>query len=573
MSLERRVAVARGDEPPDLVFRGGTVVNVLSGALERADLAVADGRVVAVAPELRGPTEVDCTGRWLAPGFIDAHMHLESTMVTLAEFARAVVPRGTTAVVLDPHEIANVHGAEGIRWVLDGRAGMPLEAFVMASSCVPATHMETSGAALEADDLAPLLAEPGVLGLAEVMNFPGVVAGLAPLLAKLRAARGRVIDGHAPGLRGRELDAYLVAGPGSDHESTTLEEAAEKLAKGMRVLIREGSTARNLDALLPLVTPTTERRCCFATDDRHPVDLLEEGHVDHVVRRAIAAGLPPVTACRLASLNAAEWFGLDRAGFGALAPGWRADIAVLEDLEAVAVAATYVEGRRVASNGRLEVPLPAPPAPPAGAVRLPDEWWRRLAVPWRDAEARVIEVVPGQIVTGAGAARPGRADDGTIALDPASDVRKLAVVERHGRAGTVGVGLVAGLGLPRGALASSVAHDSHNVIVTGADDRSMRTAVEAVARAGGGLAVADGERVLATLPLPIAGLMSERPLEEVAARLADVSAAYRGLGGSHAEPFMALSFLALPVIPALKLTDRGLVDVGRFEVVPLWSTD
>ncbi|HSM36321.1 MAG TPA: adenine deaminase [Longimicrobiales bacterium] len=573
MSLEHRIAVARGDADADLVLRGGTVVNVLSGELERADVALAGDRIAAVAPSIQGPREVDCSGRWLAPGFIDAHMHLESTMVSLSEFARAVVPRGTTAVVLDPHEIANVFGVEGIRWILDSRDGVPLAAYVMASSCVPATHMETSGATLEAADLSPLLAEPGVLGLAEVMNFPGVVAGLPPLLDKLRAAGDRVIDGHAPGLTGRDLDAYLCAGPGSDHEATTLEEASEKLRKGMRILIREGSTARNLDALLPLVTATTERRCCFATDDRHPADLLAEGHIDHVIRRAIDGGLAPILAYRLATLNAAEWFGLDRLGHGSLRPGGRADIVVLEDLEGVEVSATYVAGSAAAREGRPRWEAHPPPPAPTGAFRLPDGWWERLPLPWRDAPARVIEVVPGQIVTGAGTTRPLRAEDGTIAMDEASDVRKLAVIERHGRSGRMGVGLVAGLGLPRGAIASSVAHDSHNVIVAGADDASMRTAVEAVAEARGGIAVAlDGE-VLALLALPIAGLMSERSLEAVAAELQTALHAYRAVGGTHSEPFMALSFLALPVIPALKLTDHGIVDVTRFEVVPLWEND
>ncbi|MEN8374716.1 MAG: adenine deaminase [Gemmatimonadota bacterium] len=573
MKREQLIAAARGDRPPDLVLRGGKLLNVLSARTERVDIALSGERVVAVAPEIRGPTEVDCSGRWLAPGFIDAHMHLESSMITLPEFARAVVPRGTTAVVMDPHEIANVHGVEGIRWVLDSRAGVPLAAFVMASSCVPATHMETAGARLEAEDLAPLLGVPGVLGLAEVMNFPGVVAGDAGLMAKLDAADGLIVDGHAPGLSGRALDAYLVAGPGSDHECRALDEAAEKLTKGMRILIREGSTARNLDALLPLVTPATERRCCFATDDRHPVDLLAEGHIDHVLRRAIASGLDLLTAYRLATLNAAEWFGLARAGYGSIAPGTRADIVVLDDPEAVAVTETYVGGRRVARAGALEVPLaPALPAP-AGNITLPVGWGDALRIEWKDAAARVIEVIPGQIVTGAGTTRPRRGADGELGLDPDQDLCKLAVVERHGRSGRVGVGLARGVGPPRGAIASSVAHDSHNVIAAGADDDSMRTAVAALAEQAGGLAVARGDRVLDRLPLPIAGLMSDRPLEEVAAGVERVTAAYAGLGGTHEEPFMALSFLALPVIPALKLTDHGLVDVDRFEVVPLWITD
>lgn len=573
MNLERRISAARGATPPDVVFRGGSLINVLSGEVERADVAVADGVVVAIGPEIEGPEEIDCGGRWIAPGLLDAHMHLESTMVTLAEFARAVVPRGTTAVVLDPHEIANVHGAEGIGWVLASRSGVPLSTFVMASSCVPATHMETAGARLEADDLAPLRDEEDVLGLAEVMNFPGVVGADPDLLAKLTAFEGAVVDGHAPGLSGRALDAYVAAGPRSDHECTTLAEGREKLRKGMRILIREGSTARNLDALLPLVTPASERRCCFATDDRHPADLLAQGHIDHVVRRAIAAGLPLVTAYRLATLNTAEWFELDRSGYGFLAPGSRADLIVLEDAEAVAVKQTWRNGIRVALDGRLEGQHGATPAPPRGEVTLPRGWWERLPVRWRDAPVRVIGVLPGQIVTERREARLSRDPDGFVALDAARPIGKLAVVERHGRSGGVGVAFVEGLAPPRGAIASSVAHDSHNIIVAGADDASMRTAVEAVARANGGLAAADGEHLLSVLPLPIAGLMSDRPLEEVASALAGLDAAYRALGGSHGEPFMALSFLALPVIPALKLTDRGLVDVERFEIVPIWTED
>ncbi|RME09755.1 MAG: adenine deaminase, partial [Ardenticatenia bacterium] len=334
MNLERRIAAAHGDEPADLVLRGGRLINVFSGDIETADIAIADGVIVGIGDGYEGKQTIDVSGKWLAPGLIDGHMHVESTQVTVPEFARAVVPRGTTAAVFDPHEIANVHGLDGIRYILESRRGVPMSIFVMASSCVPATHMETAGAALTADDLAPLFNEEGVIGLAEMMNFPGVIYRDPAVLAKIRLAHARrvPIDGHSPGVRGRDLNAYIVAGIGSDHESTTAEEAAEKLRRGMYVLIREASSARNLEALLPIVTPANSRRCCWATDDRHPGDLLHEGHVDHLVRKAIALGLDPITAIQMGSINTAEWFGLDRRGYGALAPGFRADILVLDDL-------------------------------------------------------------------------------------------------------------------------------------------------------------------------------------------------------------------------------------------------
>lgn len=570
--LSERIAAARGDRPAELLLRGGTVVNVLSGELERADVAVAGGVVVGVGEGLEAEEVVDCRGRWIAPGLIDAHMHVESSLVTLPEFARAVLPRGTTAVVLDPHEIANVHGVHGIRHILETRRGLPLQAFVMVSSCVPATPMETAGAELDAAALAPLFDEEGVLGLAELMNFPGTVAADPDILAKLAAAAesGGRVDGHAPGLRGRALDAYLVAGPGSDHECTTLEEAREKLRKGMRIFIREGSTAKNLETLLPLVTAASARRCAFATDDRHPADLLSEGHIDHALRKAIRLGLDPVTAWAVASLNAAEWFGLDRRGHGAVAPGWRADLLVLSDLESVAVDLVYVGGRLVARHGRVVVPLPVasdddlPPSVHVDLATFPG-----FRVPARPGRVRVIEAVPGQIVTGASVEAP-RVIDGEVVADPDRDLLKLAVVERHGRTGGVGVGFVRGFGLRRGALASSVAHDAHNIVLCGADDGSMRRALEEVVGMGGGLAVADGGDILASLPLPIAGLMSDQPLEDVARAVEELHEAYRRLGGSLEDPFMALSFLALAVIPELKLTDMGLVDVTRFELVGLW---
>jgi len=570
-TLERRIAAARGDVACDLVMRGGKLVDVLAGEIYEADVAVFDGQVIGVGEDYSGQEELDCRDRWIAPAFIDGHMHVESSLVTLPEFARAVLPRGTATVVLDPHEIVNVHGAEGIRYILDSRRGLPLRTFVMASSCVPATHMETAGAELSVAELAEIMDEEGVLGLAEMMNFPGVVFGDPGVLAKLEAARDRgvIIDGHAPGLAGRHLNAYAVGGPGSDHECTTLEEAAEKLRRGLRIMVREASTARNMEALLPLIEQRNERRCCFVTDDRHPSDLLTEGHIDHSVRKAIGLDLDPLTAWRMATINTAEWFGLDRIGLGAVAPGRRADILVLEDLESVAIERVFVNGQLVARSGRLEVELPEAPTTLPPSVHLDLDRFPGFAIPAEGEKLRVIEVIPGQIVTGHGTALAS-VRDGEAVADPDHDLSKIAIVERHGRRGSVGLGFVRGLGLRSGAIASSVGHDSHNIVVAGADDRSMERALEEVVKLSGGLVVTSGDEVLASLALPIAGLMSDLSLQEVRSALDDLHAAYHELGGMLDDAFMSLSFLALPVIPALKITDLGLVDVERFEVVPLW---
>jgi adenine deaminase len=572
MKLETVITSARGGEPVELVLRGGSLVNVLSGDIYECDVALHDGRVVGLGDGYEGLAEVDCSGKWVAPGFLDGHMHVESSLITLREFARAVVPRGTVAAVLDPHEIANVHGLDGVRYILDSRRDLPLHAFVMVPSCVPATHMETAGAELGSDEIASLLEEEGVLGLAEVMNFPGVVHGVPEVVAKLEAARARgaIIDGHSPGLGGRDLNAYVAAGVGSDHESTALEEAREKLRKGMRVMIREASTARNLEDLLPLVTVENERRCCFVTDDRHPHDLLDEGHIDHAVRKAIGLGLESVTAYRMASINTAEWFGLDRRGFGAVAPGWRADLLVLDDLEDVRVGRVYSGGVLVARSGKMCVDLPPAPAPPPASVWLDATTSPNFRIPDEGRRIRVIEVIPGQIVTGSASEEP-LIEDGAAVADPSRDLLKLAVVERHGRGGGVGLGFARGFGLRRGAIGSSVAHDSHNLVIAGADDRSMEQAVSALVEMQGGLVVTEAGKTLAALPLPIAGLMSDRPLEEVRVALDVLEAAFQELGGRLAAPFMALSFLALPVIPSLKLTDRGLVDVESFQLVELWE--
>lgn len=543
------------------------MVNVFTGELEDVDVAVAGGRIAGLGPGYEARETVDTTGRVLAPGFIDAHVHIESSLAVPREFARAVVPRGTTTVVSDPHEIANVHGVAGIRYMLEASEGLPLTVFVMASSCVPATHMGTAGAVLGASDLVPLLEHPRVLGLAEVMNFPGVIHGDPDMMSKLDAFRGRVVDGHAPGVTGPDLNAYVAAGPGSDHESTTAAEALEKLRRGLRVFLREATNARNLLDLLPALTPANRRRVALCTDDRQPPDLLDQGGIDHMLRMLVEAGIEPVEALRLATLTPAEFFGLgDR---GAIAPGRRADLVVLPDLEGFRPERVYSAGTLVAEEGTaLPWGSPPGPRPPSPSMRIP---WDEvdLAIPSREGRLRVIQAVENQLVTRCLELEPSSAA-GRVVPDAARDLSKIAVLERHTGSGRVGLGLVQGLGLEAGALASTVAHDHHNLIVAGIDDASMMAAAREVARLNGGLAVAREGRVIAALSLPVGGLMSEEPIEAVRAGLDEVLAAARRLGTPLHDPFMALSFLGLEVIPSLKITDLGLVDVDAFRPVALW---
>jgi adenine deaminase len=569
--LQELLRIARGDAPAETLFRGGLVANVLSGELEEVEVAVAGGVVVGMGLglEARHPAGqvVDLSGGVLLPGFIDAHVHIESSLVTPPEFAKGVVPRGTTTVVSDPHEIANVHGVEGIHFMLDSSEGIPLSVFVMASSCVPATPMGTAGASLGVDELEGLARHPRVLGLAEVMNFPGVIGGSPEVLAKIAAFRGRPVDGHAPGVTGRALDAYVLGGPGSDHESTTAAEATEKLRRGLFLFVREATNARNLADLLPALTPANLRRVALCTDDRQPGDLLDEGGIDAMLRRLVAAGIPPLEALRTATLNPSEYFGLrDR---GAVSPGRRADLVIASDLETLEVREVWVAGRRVARDGRAETWSLPSPRPPTPSLRL-DPDTLSLGIPGRAGTLRVIQAVPDQIVTRSATAEP-RLVDGEAVADPARDLLKIAVVERHTGSGRVGLGFVQGIGLRRGAIGGTVAHDHHNLILIGADDRSMRTVARVLVRHGGGLAVADGEDVLAVLPLPVAGLMSTDPIEVVRRSLDGAVAAAHQLGSTLHDPFMAMSFLGLEVIPTLKITDQGLVDVDRFERVELWA--
>ena len=611
----RRIRVALGEEPASLIVRDARVLDVLSGEIRRTDVVCAGEFVAALGQGYEGRREIDAAGRFVAPGLIDAHVHVESSSCVPTEFARALAVRGVLAAVADPHEIANVLGMAGISYVLEEAQRAAIDLFVMAPSCVPATHLETSGATLTADDLAALVDHPRVLGLAEVMNVPGTLGADPGVLAKLDLFAGRSIDGHAPALGGRSLAGYAAAGIGSDHESTTAAEALEKVRAGMTVFIREGSAAPNLAGVLPAVTPANAGRFCWCTDDRHAGDLVAQGSIDHLVRLAIGRGLDPMTAFRLATINPAQHFGLDR--HGALAPGRYADLWLFDDLAAPraqevvrrgrllavdghlvddvggaaeaggtggaphGVGGRGVDGRReggaggraeggVGVGGRGEGSAEAS-LPPTLHVRIDPAALELPADPARpERPVRVIEVLPGDLVTGRAEVIP-TLRDGRVVPDAGRDLAMLAVFDRHTASGRVGVGLIRGFGLRRGALAGTVAHDHHNLVAVGSSIAELAAAAEAVRDLGGGLAVVDGGRVVASLPLPVAGLMSDRPIEEVAAAQEACRAAARALGSPLEDPFMTLSFMALEVIPSLKLTDRGLVDVDRFELVGLFT--
>jgi adenine deaminase len=552
------IRAARGAVEADVLLRGGRVVNVFTHEIVETGVALRGDRIVGLG-DLPAREVIDLDGRYLCPGLIDAHVHIEISMLPPHRFADAVLPHGVTSVVCDPHEVANVLGIEGVRYMLDVSEGLDLSVLVMAPSCVPTSSMETSGAALEAEDLVALAEHPRVLGLAEMMNFPGVLAGTDDVLDKLRGFAGRPLDGHVPGLTGADLQAYAGSGISSDHESVTAEEAREKLRLGMTVFLREASNARNLLDLLPAVNERTAHRCAFSTDDRVPGELVRDGSIDALVRLAVRGGLDPVTAVTMATLNPAEHYGLrDR---GAVAPGRRADLFVTSDLRALPVELVIAGGRVVARDGRRLRDSVAP------AVTLPDTfdvaWPPHLRLAAQGRWTRVIGIVEDQLVTTAHVEEV-RVKDGVAVADPDRDLLRLSVIERHRGTGNVGMGFVRGFGLQRGAMASSVANDCHNLIVVAADDDDGLAAARMVADMGGGIAViVDGE-LQAAIALPLAGLMADRAPEVVADELDAVTSAVRQLGCSVPAPFMAMSFLALPVIPHLKLTDRGLVDVDAF---------
>jgi adenine deaminase len=569
-AMRRLIQVARGERRADLLFSNARLVNVYLGTIEQTDIAVADGMIAGFG-DYPARNRIDLKGRFVAPGFIDSHIHLESAMLSPIEFARAVLPHGTTAVVADPHEIANVLGTAGIDYMLQTTEDLPLGVWFGLPSCVPASSLETTGAVLEAGDMEPYLRHPRIVALAEMMNFHGVIRADAGVLAKIDRARksGKPMDGHAPGLTGRMLHAYLVTGIGSEHECTTAEEAREKVAAGMVIMVRQGSAASNMDALLPLVDAHTSRRMMWCTDDSHPHDLMAKGHIDSLVRRAIGRGLDPIVAIQMATLNPAEYFRLDH--LGAVAPGKRADLIIFDDLNHPVIRQVYAGGKLVADKDGVPPGILDRPVPPAPAAMNVDLDALDFGVPAQGGSLRIIEVIPDQIATRSVTMDAALAEGNAVA-DVGRDLLKIAVIDRHHGSGRTGIGFIRGFGLKEGALASSVAHDAHNIVVVGACDEDMRHAVRTVVEPGGGLAAVARGRVQAALPLPVAGLMSDQPLAAVHRRLNTLLATAHRMGSRLTDPFMTLSFMALPVVPALKITDRGLVDVAAAKVVPLFRT-
>ena len=558
--LSRRLAVARGDEPADTVVRDGRVFCVFTREWLDADVAIVDG-VIAGIGGYEGRETIDATGRFVVPGFIDAHMHLESVKLLVDEFARLVLPLGTTAVVADPHEIANVLGSDGVHWLLDASEGLQLDVYFMAPSCVPASPFESPRRPLNAGDLEALMRRNRVLGLAEMMNFPGVVNGLPSELEKLGLQGAEHVDGHAPGLLGKGLQAYAAAGIRSDHEALTVEEGRERLRAGMWLLIREASMARNLLALLPLVLEYGPDRIAFCTDDKDPDDIAENGHINGMVREAVAHGVTPEDALLLASFHPARWHGLDH--LGAVAAGYQADLLLLPDLVGFLPDLVLKRGRPLE-----EVPSVPVPEWVRQTVRVKPVTGADFVILSDGSPIRTIGLIEDQVVTKCHKRDPVVVDGRAVA-DPDAGLAKIAVVERHLATGRVGLGFVSGSGLRRGALASSVAHDAHNLVVVGMTDDDMAFAVQHLAGIGGGIVVVDAGRIVAECPLPVAGLLSDAPLADVIAQSAATNAAANDLGWTGATPFLTLAFLALSVIPSLKITDRGLVDVDRFEIVPL----
>jgi len=564
MDLKKLISVARGETPADLLLKNTRIVNTFIGEIEQADVAIFGDRVAGVGDYSRAREIIDLKGRFLAPGLINGHTHIESSMLHPARYAQAVVPRGTLVVVTDLHEIANVCGAEGIKFVTDLARKLPLDMLFMAPSCVPATHLETSGVRISSKEVKRILAHPKIIGLGEIMNFPGVVSGDEEILRKIGVAQGRVIDGHAPGLSGRELNAYLSAGILSDHESTTLEEGKEKLRRGMYLMIREGSSEKNLDALLPLVTDNTYKRCFFVVDDLSCSDLLWEGDIDAVVRKAIDRGLEPIRAIQMATINTAEYFRLyDRGGIG---PGYIANLITITDLSKLEIDMVFYQGKLVAREGKPFFSLPPITLELRDTVRIKPIMGKSMRIAAVEKTYPVIEIVPGQIVTRK-AMEKIKVVDGAVTPDVERDILKLVVVERHKASGNIGVGLVKGFGLKKGALASSVAHDSHNIIAVGTNDFDILKAIEEINRLQGGLVVCANLEILASLSLPIAGLLSPEPLDVVVSQHEIVERTAANLGRLPPAPFALLSFLALPVVPELRLTDLGLVDVAEFKLL------
>jgi adenine deaminase len=565
LSLEKLITVARGEAAADLLLTNARIINTFTAEIEQGNIAISQGRIAGIGDYSRAKQKIDLKGKYLAPGLINGHIHVESSMLHIAEYAKAVVPRGTTAIVTDLHEIANVAGLKGIRYLMDCARTLPLDCYFMAPSCVPATHLETSGAELGAQELRIALRWKNVMGLGELMNFPGVLTSNKEVLKKVKLARGKVIDGHAPRISGKDLNAYLAAGASSDHESTALEEGREKLRRGMYLMIREGSSEKNLDELLPLVTDKTYKRCLFVTDDRTCADLLKEGDIDAVVRKAIARGLDPIRAIQMATINTAEHFRLRQVG--AIAPGYVANIIVIDDLSKLSVDMVFHKGKLVAQKGKPLFSSSWRSDPEiTHSVNVKPFAMEALKIPASKKNLPIIEIVPSQVITKS-IKLENKVRNGFLVPNIKQDILKLVVVERHKASGNIGLGLVKGFGLKKGALGASIAHDSHNIIVAGTNDQDIFAAVKEIERLQGGLVAAAGGKIKESLALPIAGLLSEEPLEAVVSKLEELQKIAAGLGCTLPSPFATLSFLALAVIPELRLTDKGLVDVVAFKLL------
>jgi len=555
--------------PADLVLKEAQILDVFSGKMERKDIAIKDGYIAALGEGFKATETINIKGAYLLPGYIDAHIHLESTLITPIEFCKAVLPRGTTCVISDPHEIANVMGVEGIRYLLRITEELPIDFFFTAPSCVPATSLETSGAKLGLKELDQLLQEERIVGLGEMMNYPGVISKDEEVLKKIILAleKGKRVDGHAPGLQGEELCAYVSCGISSDHECVHLKEAEEKLKRGMYIMIREGSTAKNMSALIPLVRAYGISRFMLVCDDRHPQDLADEGHIDFLLKKAVSLGIAPNLAVRMVTFNPAFYFNLRRKG--AVAPGYEADLVVVDDLREFFPRWVIKKGKVVAHEGKLIIDLPSSlsePPPYTLNIKLPKN---PFVIKAKAGKVRIIKIIPSQIVTEVEIERP-KVENENIVSDTQRDLLKIAVVERHHGTGNVGLGLVRGFGLKSGAIASSVAHDSHNIVVVGCNDKDMLAAIKAIEQMKGGLVVVENEKILASLSLPLGGLISLDPLASVIQKLKNLNKKVKELGTNLDSPFMTLSFLALPVIPKLKITDLGLVDVETFSIVDLF---
>ncbi len=568
MNLPKLISVAKGEETADLILKNAKIINTFTAEIEDGNVAISQGYIAGVGDYQQGKEIVDLNGKFLAPGLIDGHIHLESSFLHPLEYARAVVSRGVLAVVSDLHEIANVAGLQGIKYLSESLRDLPLDLRLMAPSCVPATHLETSGATLRTEELRQVMELEETIGLGEMMNFPGVIFGDPDVLAKIKLFQGKPIDGHSPRLSGKELNAYLSAGIDSEHEATSYEEGKEKLRKGMFLMIREGSSEKNLEALLPLVNDNTYKRCLFMVDDRTCFDLLRDGDVDAVVRKAIKLGLDPIRAIQLATINPADYFRLRH--LGAVAPGRLANLIVLSDLDELKVETVFYRGKIVAKVGKplfsasLNVPKEL-----AHTVKIKPFEVESLRLKVKGETFPVIKIIPDQIVTERVDEEVKVDENGFVVSDTEKDILKLVVVERHLETGNIGKGLVKGFGLRKGALGSSIAHDSHNIVVVGTNDEDIYVAVKEIENLQGGLVVVAGGKILGSLALPVAGLLSELPLEKVVAKLEELHRIVSDLGCILKSPFATLSFLALPVIPELKLTDKGLVDVVNFKLLDL----